>query len=203
MLGGTFDPIHVGHLRPALDVCHALALDEVRFVPCHLTPHRPQPERSSALRADMVTLAVDAVAAFVLDDREMRRDVPSYTVDTLGALRGEHPDAELYFLLGVDSLNGLDRWHRWSELLGLAHLALMRRPGYALNAFAAALLAEHGLTAEAARGRPCGGIVSVDTTALDVSSTALRALLAAGHDPKYLVPDSVREFLLNRTEYQE
>ncbi|MEM7377796.1 MAG: nicotinate-nucleotide adenylyltransferase [Pseudomonadota bacterium] len=203
VLGGTFDPIHVGHLRPSLDVCRALTLDEVRFVPCHLTPHRPQPERPSAVRADMVALAVGEVPEFVLDDRELRRDVPSYTVDTLSAMRAEWPDAELYFLLGVDSLNGLNRWHRWTELLELAHLALMRRPGHALNAFASGLLAEHGLAASDARGRPAGGIVTVDTTALDVSSTALRTLLAAGHDPKYLVPDGVREFLLNRTDYVE
>lgn len=203
VLGGTFDPVHIGHLRPALDVQTALRLDHVRLVPCHLTPHRPQPERSSTLRADLTELATRELPGFVVDDREMQRDEPSYTVDTLASMRAEFSESDLYFMLGVDSLNGLDTWHRWRDLLALSHLVLMRRPGYALNDFARSLLAEHSATDVQARERRSGCIVSVDTTELRVSSTAIRALLSRGGDPRYLVPDPVRIALLDRTDYQD
>lgn len=203
MLGGTFDPIHVGHLRPALEARQLLALDEVRLVPCHLTPHRPQPGRASALRAEMVELAVADVPQFALDDRELQRDTPSYTVDTLQSMHDQMSDTNLYFLLGVDSLNGFERWHRWRDILSLSHLVVMRRPGYQLNDFARALVSEHRATASTAHSQRSGCIVSVDTTELRVSSTALRDLLAAGGDPMYLVPECVRRFLLARTDYQD
>ena len=203
VLGGTFDPVHVGHLRPAVEVQAALHLDQVRLVPCHLTPHRPQPGRSSALRAELTSLAVDALAGFAVDSREMRRDAPSYTVDTLASMRAEDPEADLYFMLGVDSLNGFDRWHRWRDILSLCHLVLMRRSGYELNAFAQSLLDECGATADRARLNRSGCIVSLDTTELRVSSTAIRALLSRGQDPRYLVPDPVRNALLERTDYQD
>ena len=203
VLGGTFDPVHIGHLRPAYEVQTALQLDQVRLVPCHLTPHRPQPLRSSRLRASMTGLGIQGLDGFVVDDRELQRDEPSYTHDTLASLRAEHPNAELYFLLGVDSLNGFDTWHRWRDILTLCHLALMRRPGYALNAFGQSLMNEHGATASEARDAACGCIVSIETTELRVSSTAIRALLARGGDPRYLVPDPVRDVLLERTDYQD
>lgn len=161
VLGGTFDPVHVGHLRPAYDVCSALALDEVRLVPCHQTPHRPQPARPSALRAEMVELAVADMPGFVVDQREMQHDAPSYTYDTLRSMREEDPGASLYFMLGVDSLNGFDGWYRWQDIPTLAHLVLMRRPGYELNAFAQALLLERGASFEDARGASAGCIVSL------------------------------------------
>ena len=203
VLGGTFDPVHIGHLRPALEVKAALALDEMRLVPCHLTPHRPQPARTTALRAQMTASAVQGLEGFVVDEREMHRDGPSYTVDTLASMREDKPGAALYFLLGVDSLNGLDSWHCWQDLLSLSHLVLMRRPGYTLNAFASALVDECGSTPERAATCQAGCLLSVDTTELRVSSTALRTLLAAGGDPHFLVPDSVRTLLLNRNDYQD
>ncbi len=203
VLGGTFDPVHVGHLRPALEVKSALALDQIRLVPCHLTPHRPQPARSTALRADMTQAALDGLDGFVVDPREMRREGPSYTVDTLASMREEAPEAALYFLLGVDSLNGLDGWHRWRELFALSHLVLMRRPGHTLNGFATSLIEEYGACAERALQTQAGCLLSVDTTELRVSSTAIRALLARGGDPQFLVPDSVRTLLLDRTDYQD
>ncbi|MEM6986737.1 MAG: nicotinate-nucleotide adenylyltransferase [Pseudomonadota bacterium] len=203
VLGGTFDPVHIGHLRPALEALETLGLDEVRLVPCHLTPHRPQPGRSTAFRAQLVASAVASERRFVLDDREMLRDAPSYTFDTLQSMSRQMPSASLYFMLGVDSLNGLDRWHRWDEILGVSHLVLLRRPGHQLNAFANGLLATHGASAAVARTTRAGCIVTLDTIELQVSSTELRGLLSRGGDPRYLVPDSVRDILLESTAYRE
>lgn len=192
VLGGTFDPIHIGHLRPALEVQQQLRLDEIRLVPCHRTSHRQQPERSSALRSQMAKLAAAELPNFIVDERELKREALSYTADTLAELHREYPDAELYFLMGSDSFDYFQRWHRWQEILELATLVVMTRPGTEFCADARNLLVERA-----------DRIVLAETTELRISSTALRAMLAAGQDPRYLLPAPVREFILQEQLYTE
>ncbi len=192
VLGGTFDPIHVGHLRPALEVQQQLQLDQVLLVPCHRTSHREQPQRSSVLRSQMAQLAVADLPGFSVDERELQRESLSYTADTLAELREAHPRAELFFLLGSDSFDYFQQWHRWQEILEHATLVIMTRPGTQWCAEAKTLL-----TTRADR------IIVAETTELRISSTGLRAMLRAGQDPRYLLPEPVREFILQEQLYTD
>ena len=122
LFGGTFDPLHYGHLRTAFELWQALKLSEVRFMPTGSPPHREQPHAPAQLRLEMVKAAVADQPAFVVDDREVRRTGVSYSVDTLTEVRAEYPQRSLCLLLGMDAFLGLPNWHRWRELLDLAHI---------------------------------------------------------------------------------
>jgi len=195
LLGGTFDPIHHGHLRTALDVAEGVGLAEVRFIPLRHAVHRDQPETPAQLRLAMVRAAIAGEPRFVADDREIRRDAPSYTIHTLESLRGERGDTEpLCVLVGGDAFAEFLTWHRPHDILGLAHLVVMRRPGWeppddpALQA----LVAQHR-AAEAAElaSRPGGRILLQPVTQLDISASDIRARLRAGRSIRYLVPEAV------------
>lgn len=198
VFGGTFDPIHHGHLRPALELKQALGLDEVRFVPCRQPPHRAAPVASPEARAEMVERAIEGVEGFTLDRRELHREGPSYTLDTLAALRREIPDQRLMLLLGTDAFLGLPGWHGWRALLELAHIAVAHRPGWSLEDGTGLEELTHGrmvsepgeLNASAA-----GRIVLVAVTQLEISATALRSAANAGGDIRFLVPEVVREYI--------
>lgn len=199
IFGGAFDPIHVGHLRTAFELLQLLDLAEVRFVPTGNPPHREQPAADTALRLGMVQAAIAAQPGFTVDDREIRRAGPSYSVDTLGELRREHPDRSLCLLLGMDAFLGLPQWHRWRDLLTLAHLVVAHRPGWTAPATGrlGELMAERGTTAvRELHQRPAGCIYVQAVTQLEISSTELRNSIGAGLDPRYLVPDPVRDILL-------
>ncbi len=199
ILGGTFDPVHYGHLRPALEVLELLALAEVRLLPCGVPPHRGAPAATPAQRRAMLELALEEQAGLRLDTRELERPGPSYMVDTLGSLREELPDTPLCLLLGVDAFLGLTRWHRWEELFNLAHLVVMHRPGWAFaaaDATLAALLAERRVDSHAAlAAHPAGAVLLQPVTQLDISATAIRAQIAAGRSPRYLLPDGVWDYI--------
>lgn len=204
ILGGMFDPIHYGHLRPALEILQSLALDHVRFVPCADPPHRPAPATPAALRAALVAAAIADQPGFMLDERELQRPGPSYTVDTLDELRREFPATPLCLLLGMDAFLGLPRWHRWQQLLELAHVVVMHRPGSAVPADGelATLLAARRVS-EAARlaELPAGNIYLQAVTQLEISSTAVRAACAAGHSPRYLLPDAAWQLIQQHDLY--
>jgi len=206
VLGGMFDPIHLGHLRPALEVAEALDLEQVRVVPCGVPPHRAAPQAPAALRRRLVEAAIAAEPRFALDARELERPGPHYTVDTLVSLRAElGPDRPLVLLLGADALAGLDRWHRWQELASLAHLAVMRRPGHALPTAGAvaASIASRLATEPAALARSAAGAVWVqDVTALEVSSTEVRARLGRGASARWLVPDAAWDLMRSSGAYR-
>ena len=131
--GGTFDPIHYGHLRPALDVMTRLDLQEVRFIPCYQPVHREQPGTSAEDRCAMIALAIANQPRFKLDKRELVRQGPSYMVDTLASLRQEMmqhtPSPGLVLMMGLDAFKHFLSWHEWQKILTLAHIALMHRPG--------------------------------------------------------------------------
>jgi nicotinate-nucleotide adenylyltransferase len=198
IFGGTFDPIHFGHLRTAYEMLRALRLAEVRFVPAGDPPHRPAPRVTASQRLELVHAAVADQPGFVVDDREVRRAGPSYTVLTLGELREQLPATPLCLIVGMDAFLGLPTWHRWQELLELAHVVVAPRPGWVEPSTGALgdLLAARRATSPDALHRAIAGNVHIQpVTQLEISSTDLRALLAAGHDPRYLVPDAVRDTL--------
>lgn len=205
ILGGTFDPIHIGHLRPAIEAREALGLAEVRLLPNHIPPHRANPFCSSEQRLAMVRLAAAENPGFMVDERELKRDTPSWTIDTLIELKRDLPDTPLCFLMGMDSLLGLPSWHRWRELLDHAHLVVSTRPGWQPEypAPIAELLARHQTreVADLHRLRH-GRIWLADNLPIELSATGLRALLAAGRDPRYLLPAPVADYIRQHGLYQ-
>lgn len=198
VFGGTFDPIHYGHLRTAFELMQRLELGEVRFVPAGDPPHRGMPACDPARRLELVRAATADQPGFRVDDRELRRDGPSYTVTTLEELRAEMPARPICLLVGMDAFLGLPTWHRWLDLLALSHLVVAHRPGWSAPATGvlAGLLAERGARDAGVLRTECAGRILVQpVTPLEISSTALRELLASGRDPRYLLPDPVREIV--------
>jgi nicotinate-nucleotide adenylyltransferase len=204
VFGGTFDPIHYGHLRTAFEILQATRLQHVRLVPARDPPHREPPRVDAAQRLEFVRAAAADEPGFVVDDREIRRGGPSYTVLTLQELRAEWPATPLCLIVGMDAFLGLPTWHRWTELLTLAHVIVAPRPGWIApdDGLLGDLLARHrALDAEALHNALAGRILIQPVTQLEISSTELRDLLAAGRDPRYLVPDSVRALIRARHSY--
>jgi nicotinate-nucleotide adenylyltransferase len=196
--GGTFDPIHYGHLRTAVEVKALLSLAELRFLPCRQPPHRGTPGASAEQRLAMLAVAValaDAEPGFALDSRELRRAGPSYMVDTLSSLREEFPGRPLCLILGLDAFCGLTSWHRWRDLFELAHLAVMRRPDAAvpsLSSELADILGERSLERAGDLHRAsAGNLVFLEVTQLAISATEIRRLIREGKSPRYLLPDAV------------
>ncbi|MBS0570182.1 MAG: nicotinate-nucleotide adenylyltransferase [Proteobacteria bacterium] len=194
ILGGTFDPVHIGHLRVALEASEALAVP-VCLMPAHVPPHRPAPVASAAQRVAMLRAALTGQDRLLLDTRELERSEPSYTVDTLRGMRAEFGAARpLVLLLGLDAFAGLPTWHEWRELFKLAHIAVMTRPGHStvlpadLDAEVAPRRTQSVADLHAA---PCGKALDLAVTPLEVSASAVRAVLAAGRDPRWLVPDAL------------
>ena len=189
ILGGTFDPVHRGHLHFADEVRKALALSEVRLVPAADPPHRGAPNASAKDRVAMLDLAVRDFPGLVVDTREIARGGKSYTVDTLEELRAEHPDAPLWLLLGADQFRSLPTWHRWRALFDTAHVVVIPRPGVSLDAalpaaLAAELAARRTDDPRDLRAEPAGSIYVQPVTPHATSSTAIRAALARGErDP--------------------
>lgn len=194
ILGGTFDPVHNGHLRVAWEAAEALDA-EVRLMPAHVPPHRPAPVASPAERVALLRVALAGQSRLRLDERELRRAEPSYTVVTLRELRDElGPAQPLILLVGADAFAGLPTWHDWEALFALAHIAVLTRPG--LNAVRAPELqqqveARRVADARALHGSAAGTVFELPVTPLDISASAVRALLGAGREPRWLVPDAL------------
>ncbi len=198
IFGGTFDPIHIGHLRAAIEVRELLACDELRFVPCHRPPHRAEPGASSEQRLRMLELAIAGEAELSIDAHEIQREGPSYTIDTLTALRAEiGARCRLHLIVGMDAFAALDTWHRWRELPDFAHIVVMQRPGSALveAGAVAELLRERRVDIGQLKHSAAGSIAVVQPTPLPISATAIRDLIRAQRSPRYLLPDAVWEFI--------
>ena len=198
IFGGTFDPIHYGHLRTAFELWQELRLTEVRFMPAGSPPHREQPYATPELRLAMVKSAVASQSAFVVDDREIRRTGVSYSVDTLTEVRKEFPDRSLCLLLGMDAFLGLPNWYRWRELLDLAHIVVAHRPGWKAPTMGplGEVMVDHGTgTIRDLHQKPNGRVYVHAVTQLEISSTELRQLIISGRDPQYLVPEEVRQII--------
>lgn len=198
LLGGTFNPVHIGHLRAALEVTEFMGLDELRLVPSARPPHRQAPQVSAEQRLAMVELAVAGEPRLKVDDRELKRDKPSYTVDTLESLRGElAAHDQLFLLLGWDAFCGLPSWHRWQELLDHCHLLVLQRPDADSEAPEALrdLLAARSVSDPLSLQGPDGQISFIWQTPLAVSATQIRQLLAAGKSARFLLPDAVLAYI--------
>lgn len=206
ILGGTFDPVHHGHLRVAWEAAEALDA-ELRMIPSAVPPHRPQPRASAAQRLAMLRAALAGQDRLVADDRELRRAGESWTVDTLRELRAEiGPSRPLVLLVGADAFAGLSSWHHWRELFDHAHIGVLTRPGHG-GVFEAELAGEWFSRriddAAALRARPCGAILPIAVTPLEISASAIRALLAQGHSPRWLLPDAVLRWIEDAGLYRD
>ena len=198
-LGGTFDPVHNGHLRLALEVRERLGLAEVRLLPSAQTNLRDAAHASAAQRLAMLRAAL--VEGLALDAREVERGGVSYTVDTLCALRAEEPRRPLCFILGADAWNALPRWHRWRELLDYAHLVVASRPGAELERHPALDAAWTDAPAELA-ALPAGRVIACAIPLLPISSTDIRARIASGRSVAGLVPPAVVELIAREGLYR-
>lgn len=195
VFGGTFDPIHFGHLRPALDILQDLPLREIRFVPLSTAVHRDQPMATGAQRLAMLYAAVQGQSGFVVDERELERTGASYSYDTLISLRAElGPDVPLCLLTGLDAFCELLTWYRWEDIARLAHLVVMRRPDAGepadpvLRRWMEPRLAAGLRELEQAPG---GLVLFREVTQLDISATAIRSMIARGRSPRFLLPEKV------------
>lgn len=205
LFGGTFDPVHFGHLRMALELKEALGFDEMRLLPCHQPRHRQTPGVSSEHRRQMLALAIRDCPQLAMDDRELRRGGDTYTVDTLEELRAELGDSvSISFCMGLDSLLTLTSWHRWHRLLELAHLVVVTRPGWQLpgEGDVAELLNARRGEQHHLRERASGRIVVREQTLLPISATRIRQLIARGQSPRFLLPDAVLEYIEDKRLYR-
>ena len=205
IFGGTFDPIHIGHLRIALELKQQLQLDEMRLLPCYLPPHRPTPGASANQRVDMLEIALQDCADLQIDKRELQRDKPSYTYDTLHDLRAEVGEqTSLCLCMGMDSFATLDTWHNWDQLLQLAHILVVARPGWLLpeSGAVADLLQSHRGDCTAITQQAAGAIVVLEQRLLPISATDIRAQIRTGNSPQFLVPDGVWNYIRRNGLYQ-
>ncbi len=207
ILGGTFDPIHTGHLRFAEEVATLLDISEVRLVPAGQPPHRSPPLVSPEHRLVMAHMATSGNPILRVDGREVHRNGPSYTVTTLEEIRAEIGDRPLCLLLGADAFFGLPYWHRWQDIFKLAHIVVASRPGYKLTSTLPIGLQpiwEQSFTDQVSdlSTKPAGLIYHQKITSLDISANSIRELIKQGISARYLLPESVLEYIHKNTLYR-
>lgn len=190
IFGGTFDPIHLGHLSVAWEASELLDA-EVRLMPASVPPHRPSPLANAQQRVAMLKAALQKQSRLTLDTRELERSGPSYTIDTLTELRKEQGDRPLVLLLGVDAFAGLPSWHRWRELFDVTHIGVLSRPGVQVmlpDTLLAEIATRRTDDPSTLHATPAGKVTELSVTPLEISATRIRELLAEGRDPRYLLP---------------
>lgn len=203
ILGGTFDPVHYGHLRLAEEMLELAHLRQIRFIPAGTPPHRDAPQVSAQHRSAMVQLAIADQPAFVLDEREVRRAAPCYTVDTLLELRAElGAEQPLCLLMGGDAFLQLHTWHEWERLFELAHIVVGYRPGFTLeeriNSTTLALRSHYQQrisSADALSQQPAGAIIELAIPKLEISATLIRSRVAENRTIRYLLPNAVADYI--------
>lgn len=204
IFGGTFDPVHYGHLRAALETRVYLGLPEITLLPAGAPPHRANPVSPAAHRVAMLQLALRGTAGFAVDEREIERGGPSYMVDTLAELRARSADAALLLVIGQDSANSFDTWHRWRDILDLASLVFMSRPGDRVQysgALHEELAGRFVETPEEILRYRAGRVIRVPVTGLDISSSAIREMFRSGKSPRFLLPDAVLDYARSQSLY--
>lgn len=206
VFGGTFNPVHYGHLRSAIELVERLSFAQLHLMPSAQPPLRDTPVCSAQHRAAMVALAVAGEPRLVCDERELQRQGPSYTIDSLIELRQEYgASRSLSMVVGCDALLAIDRWHRWEELLEWAHIVVLARPGWALpeSGPVAKWLQTHQVSdCSQLRASAAGSILLLELRPLAISATEVRALLAAGKSARYLMPQAVLDYIEAQALYQ-
>jgi nicotinate-nucleotide adenylyltransferase len=209
VFGGTFNPIHLGHLSIAQQVAQALDFNQVRFIPAAQPPHKPAPKVSAQQRADMVQLAIQDYPNFVLDTTELARTGPSYTVDTLQQLKAQLPDQSFCLILGWDAFTNIHTWHEWQSLFTLAHIALVQRPQQEQTILPMAIKTEFDNRLRSLsdaktlmRKQNAGLICQVPTNPLSISSTEIRQQLSLGQTPLGQLPSAVIDYINQHQLYQ-
>lgn len=198
IFGGTFDPVHYGHLRAALEARELLALEDFRLLPAGTPPHRAATMASSQDRLAMLKLAVSAYPEFRVDEREVRRKGKSFMVDTLTEIRAEIESAPLLLIIGQDAANALDSWHDWRALFELAHIVIMRRPEADLSwtgELREQMIARRVRKPEKLHGTAYGAVLHLQVTQLAISSTDIRQRIREGRSSRFLMPDCVIDYI--------
>jgi nicotinate-nucleotide adenylyltransferase len=202
LFGGTFDPVHYGHLKPLEELQQTLVADAVHILPASVPPHRPAPQASSQQRVEMLELALRDYPGFFLDTRELERSGPSWTVLTLQSFRQQYPDDSLCLVMGSDAFADLPTWYHWQEILQLAHIIVIERAGMEADTrpdWATDYLVED---VASLRYRKCSSIMHVSLKGVDVSATDIRQRLATGQDVRGMLPDEVITYISQNRLYQ-
>ncbi len=204
IFGGTFDPVHYGHLRAALEAMEMLHLQDFRLLPAGTPPHRVNTFASADHRLAMLKLALSRYPELRVDDREVRREGSSFMVDTLSEIRREAGDAPILMMIGQDAANALDHWHEWHRLFDLAHLVIMRRPE-SKNIYSGALFEQVQPrlvgNSDQLQNSPAGLILPLEVTQLAISSTEIRRQIRAGLSPRFLLPGPVIDYIFEHRLY--
>lgn len=204
VLGGTFDPVHFGHLRAAVEAREMLGLDDLRLLPAGRPAHRGEPGAAPEHRLAMLERALERCPGLRADDREVRRPGVSFMVDTLAAIRAEIGSEPLLLLVGQDAANHLDTWHRWPRLFELAHLVVLRRPESHFQCqgdLRDEVMARRVSDPAMLRGSPAGRVLTLQVTQLDISSTHIRELIAQRRSARFLLPDTVIDYIESQGLY--
>lgn len=202
IFGGTFDPVHYGHLRSALEVKELFGLDEVRLIPSFQPPHRDLPSVTATMRLHMLQLAITNQAGLIVDTRELDRAGPSYMVDTLKSLHEDFPTQPLLLFIGSDAFEKLTSWHCWQQLFEYAHIVVLTRPGYATEALDSFFYQRLANDKVELSQTPAGLVFFQPVTQLDISATAIRQMIALKQSPRFLLPESVIEYINQNQLYQ-
>lgn len=203
IFGGTFDPIHYGHLSAAWQVTQQLHLNELRFMPCHHPPHRNEPFASAEQRINMLELAIKNIPEFTIDEREINSTEISYSVNSLKQIRQEINNESLCFILGLDAFNQIHTWHEPQKIIELAHIVVLGRPENHLNQtnMINDLMRFRVNDPNELTSKSAGLIYFVHNTLLDISSTQIRQLVKNDLDPKFLLPDEILKYIKSHSLY--
>ena len=205
ILGGTFDPVHIAHLRLALEAYEQIQLDRVKLMPCHIPPLRNSTLASVELRLHMLKLAQMGISELEIDDRELKRPGPSYSVDSLKSLCRDYPQTSLCLVLGMDAFLTLDQWNHWQDLIKLAHIAVASRPGvkYRLNAQLENFVSKHETKQyDLIHNGLSGRLIFLDFDELTVSSSRIRSLRQKHKEIRFLVPEKVYHYINEHDLYR-
>ncbi|MBE9561504.1 MAG: nicotinate-nucleotide adenylyltransferase [Proteobacteria bacterium] len=204
IFGGTFDPIHHGHLRLAIELYERLNLAQVRLIPSACPPHKQQPTVTSEQRLQMVQVAINGIQGLTVDDRELQRKGISYTINTLNSLRIDYPANPLGLILGMDAFLSLSSWHKWEHIIDLTHLIVVSRETFNLpesNIMHSFLHKHQANNIQDLTTQIAGKIWLQDIPTLNISATQIRAIIATGKNPNYLLPTAVLDIINTRKLY--
>jgi nicotinate-nucleotide adenylyltransferase len=205
VLGGTFDPIHLGHTLPAQETAKWIGAEKLFLIPAHIPPHKLGTHANAKQRAEMVSLVCANNDNFMLDSRELNRHTPSFTVDTLNEIKAEHPNTSLYFIMGMDSLLTFTTWHCWQEILTICNLVVNIRPGYSHleleDTLAPELSTRLIFNLTDLQPQKSGQIVIHESKPVNISSTEIRARIKAGLDCSQYLEKPVFDFIKQHKLY--